>query len=98
MEQTLQARQLTGLAMEQIYKANVKIGKFYSLFMYTCYSTQLLDSHIEAEGNGKLKILFTLGNLSPFPMKSVKGNLKLEDSKVTLKNRGNAQLMMFRSK
>ncbi|KAG1152367.1 hypothetical protein G6F37_000221 [Rhizopus arrhizus] len=76
MEQTLQARQLTSLAMEQIYKANVKI-----------------DSHIEAEGNGRLKVLFTLGNLSPFPMKSVKGNLKLEDSKIEIGYKEEAKII-----
>lgn len=63
MEQTLKVQQLTNLAMEQIYKTNVK-----------------LDSHIEPIGNGNLRILFTLGNLSPLPMKTVKGHLRFEDS------------------
>ncbi|PHZ16927.1 uncharacterized protein RHIMIDRAFT_232373 [Rhizopus microsporus ATCC 52813] len=63
MEQTLKVQQLTNLAMEQIYKANVK-----------------LDSHIEPTGNGNLRILFTLGNLSPLPMKTVKGRLRFEDN------------------
>lgn len=63
MEQTLKVQQLTNLAMEQIYKTNVK-----------------LDSHIEPIGNGDLRILFTLGNLSPLPMKTVKGRLRFEDS------------------